>query len=791
MKEINLKISGIDCAACVDRLNRSLSGLEGVASAAVNYATGSAFMCFDEDRTNIACIVSAVKRAGYGVPIDRVELRCGVLGREQAEAARERLLALGTVESVEAELEQGLLKLRLWPVGTDTMKLIHALREVKIWASAGEVSGGEEEDRQKKRLGMLRLITVGTFCSIPLIWDIHYFPQFALASIVQFWPGMYFYRRAFRALRNKTITMDLLVALSTTIIYLYSTYTAFFVPIGKMLYFLSGTVLITLILFGKYLENVSMGETADAIKKLMRLQPKTALVFRDGEEKEVHIDEIDEHEIIIIRPGERIPVDGVIIEGSCAVDESMLNGESLPIEKREGDSVIGGTLNRSGSVRISAERLGKDSVLQQIISFVQRAQSSKAPIQRLADKIAAVFIPVVIALAAVVFALWFFLLQPGGWDKAVYCLCSVLVIACPCALGLATPTAIMVGAGRAAELGVLFKGGAELERAYQAKTVVFDKTGTLTWGQLEVTGAYFVPGAEPEQLIIGAASLERLSEHPLAAAVTRFAAYRFPGALPPSAEGFKSWAGKGVSGSLQGRELVCGTRELLRELGADPSCMPESAEAATEVCIALDGRTQGALYVTDRLRPDAGRVVDCLKKRGLDVWMMTGDNHRIACAVACDCGINRILSRVLPKDKAGEISRLQRESKCVLMVGDGINDAPALAQADVSLAMGSGTDVAMDCADIVLLGGELSGVAAAIDISRATMKKIKQNLAWALLYNALFIPMAAAGLINPSMAAATMALSSNCVLMNSLGLKKACRKNKKERRESEKRNMPY
>ncbi len=779
MNEINIRISDIDCAACVERLNRCLSELRGVERAAVNYAAGSALISYDGEQLGLAEIAAAIVRCGYGVPMDRVELKCGALNGESAAAAEAALMALGTVESVRPDMEKASLELRLWPVGTDTKKLVYAVREAGLWAEVGQVSQGSEDSRQARRLLLLRLITVGTFCTIPLIWDIHYLAQFALATVVQFWPGMYFYKGAVRALRNKSMTMDVLIALSTTIIYIYSTYIAFFVPIGKMLYFLSDTVLLTLILFGKYLELVAMGETADAIKKLMRLQPKTALVFRDGEEKEIPLDEITEHEVIILRPGERVPVDGVIIEGACSVDESMLSGESLPVDKREGDDVIGGTLNRAGSARISAARLGKDSVLQQIIDFVQRAQTSKAPIQRMADKIASVFVPCVIAAALLVFGLWFFLLEPGNADKAVYCLCSVLVIACPCALGLATPTAIMVGAGRAAELGVLFKGGAELERAYKADTVIFDKTGTLTNGQPEVTGLYTVEGGDSVDMLLCAASVERLSEHPIAVAVTRYAAYRFPGTLPPAVEDFMNTPGRGVEGSVQGRRVLCGSRTMLAERGIDTSPLPESCSAATEVCVAIDGALSGAMYVADRLRPGSAHAVAELKSRGLQVWMLTGDNRRTAEAIAADCGIDNIMAGVLPTDKAGAVAKLQRQGRVVAMVGDGINDAPALVQADVSIAMGNGTDVAMDCADIVLLRGNIKGAAAALDMSRACMRKIRQNLGWALLYNAFFVPMAAAGLINPSMAAATMALSSNCVLMNSLGLKKVGNKHEK------------
>lgn len=773
MKEISIKISNIDCAACVDRLNRALMSLNGVSEAAVNYATGRAAISYDESALAIRDIAACIKKAGYGVSADTVELKCGMLSAETAEAAVSKLQSFATVQSVEADIENARLELRLWPVDYDSTKLIRALREDGVWAELGQMSSGDEEDRQTKRIELLRLITVGLFCTIPLIWELHYAAQFVLASIVQFWPGAYFYRGAYRALRSKTMTMDVLVALSTTIIYLYSTYTAFFVPIGKMLYFLSGSVLITLLLFGRYLEHIAMGETANAIRKLMRLQPKMALVFRDGEEKEVPVDEICEHEVIIVRPGERIPVDGVILEGECAVDESMLTGESAPADKGEGDEVIGGTLCRSGSVRISATRLGKDSVLHQIIELVQRAQTSKAPIQRLADKIAAVFVPLVIVIGAAVFALWYFIIDPGNADKAVYCVCSLLVIACPCALGLATPTALMTGAGRAAELGVLYRDGGVLESAYKVQTIVFDKTGTLTQGRPEVSGAYFCEDTDPEYMIICAASIERMSEHPISGALTAYSAYRCPNTLPPPVERFESFAGKGVSGVIAGERWLCGSREMLRGAGIAVDCLPEPEAAATEVCVSCSGRLLGALYVTDRLRAGAARTVCQLQKMGLDVWLMTGDNKTAAEAVAVECGIENIMSGVLPDDKYSAVRKLMDEGKCVAMVGDGINDAPALAAADVSIAMGGGTDVAMDCAGIVLPGGRIENVVTALNLSKATVRTIHINLLWAALYNLICIPAAACGIINPSMAAAAMTLSSNGVLLNSIRLQKA------------------
>lgn len=781
MKEISLKISGIDCAACVERLNRALSAVPGVMEAAVNYASGRALVSYDESRACIADIASAAKRSGFGVPTDSVELKCPALDAETAEAAIAALKVLDEVQSAERDAETGSIIARLWPVNPDSRRLLTALRGVGVWAELGETVSGEEESEIKTRLSLLRLIAAATLLSVPLIWEMHYLIQFAIATVIQFWPGMYFYRGALRGLRSRTMNMDVLVALSTTIIYLYSSYVAFTVPIGKMLYFLSDGVLIALLLFGRYLEQLAMGESSQAIRRLMRLQPKTALVVRGGEEKELNIEEIEEHDVVIIRPGERIPVDGVILEGRCAVDESLLTGESLPVDKTEGDELLGGTLNRSGSVKLAATRLGRDSVLQQIIDLVQRAQSSKAPVQRLADKIAAVFVPVMIVLAAAVFCLWFFILSPGDWDKAVNCLCSMLVIACPCALGLATPTAIMVGTGRAAELGILFRNGAAIENSWRTGAVVFDKTGTLTWGQPEITELLPCSGISPQELAVSAAAVERLSEHPVAQAVSRGAAFGCAGLLSPEVTDFENLPGLGVTGRIGGEPAAAGSRELMQRLGVDISeleAMPDlRSQAKTEVCVARGGRLLGVIGVADRLRPDAADCVERLKKQGLELWLITGDNRHTAEAIAAECGIEHVLSGVLPENKAEKIRELQARGLKLAMVGDGINDAPALAAADAAIAMGGGTDVAIEASDVTVLGGRLTAVSDALELSRSTMGAIRMNLAWALVYNVLSITAAAFGAVNPSMAAAAMSLSSIAVLMNSLRLKKAVNKN--------------
>lgn len=523
---------------------------------------------------------------------------------------------------------------------------------------------GDEAEELKQRFRLLRLLIVSTALSMPLLWDLPPRFQFVLATALQFGPGLYYIRNAIRGLRNRTAGMDLLVALSTTAIYAYSTVVVFTVTENIKLYYLCDGVLISLLLFGRYLESVAIYQSGEAVRSLLRLQPKTALVLRDGVETEIDAAEIVSGDMVILLPGERIPADGRIVEGSCLVDESLLTGESVPVEKGPSELLTGGTLNREGRVRYEATTVGEDSTLQQIAAFVRRAQSEKAPIQRFADRIASIFVPSVIALAVLIFALWFFLLSPGDWGKAVSTVCGVLVIACPCALGLATPAALMTASGRAAELGILFKGASAIEKAWSVDTVVFDKTGTLTEGRVE-------------------------------------------------------------------------------------------------------------LGMTDPLREDARASVEACKALGLELWMISGDKGETARHIATECGIENILFEVKPEEKARQIKRLREEGCCVAMVGDGVNDAPAMAEADLAIAMGTGTDVAIECADAVLPGGQIGRVPQALRLTQAARRTVRQNLAWALFYNAICIPVAACGIVNPSIAAAAMTLSSNGILLHSLRLNKA------------------
>ena len=517
---------------------------------------------------------------------------------------------------------------------------------------------GDEAEELKQRFRLLRLLIVSTALSMPLLWDLPPRFQLVLATVLQFGPGLYFVRNAIRGLKSRSLGMDLLVALSITVIYAYSTVVTFTVTENIKLYYLCDGVLISLLLFGRYLESVAIYQSGEAVRGLLRLQPKTAVVLRDGIETEIDAAEIVSGDTILLRPGERIPADGKILEGSCLVDESLLTGESEPVEKGPGDSITGGTLDREGKVTYTATSVGEDSTLQQMAAFVRRAQSEKAPVQRFADRIASIFVPSVIALAALIFALWFFLLAPGDWGKAVSTVCGVLVIACPCALGLATPTALMTASGRAAELGILFKGASAIEKAWSIDTVVFDKTGTLTEGRVE-------PG------------------------------------------------------------------------------------------------------IRDPLREDAKSAVDACRALGLEVWMISGDKEETARRIARACGIEHILFEVKPEEKAAQITRLKNEGRRVAMVGDGINDAPAMAEADLAIAMGTGTDIAIECADAVLPGGRIGRMPQALRLAGAARRTVRQNLGWALFYNLICIP------VNPSIAAAAMTLSSNGILLHSLRLNKA------------------
>ncbi|MDP4113838.1 MAG: copper-exporting P-type ATPase CopA, partial [Bacillota bacterium] len=620
-----------------------------------------------------------------------------------------------------------------------------------------------------------------TFTSFIWVPDIFLNPwmQFALATPVQFLIGWPFYVGAYKALRNKSANMDVLVALGTTAAYAYSLYLTF-QSLGSHghtdgLYYETSAILLTLILLGKLFETKAKGRSSDAIKKLMKLQAKTATVVRDGQEQIIPIDEVLVNDIVYVKPGERIPVDGEVVEGRSAVDESMITGESLPVDKNPGDSVTGSTVNANGFLKMKAVNVGKDTALSHIIKIVEEAQGSKAPIQRLADQISGIFVPIVLGIAVLTFLIWYLWAAPGDFAEAISKFIAVLVIACPCALGLATPTSIMAGSGRAAEFGILFKGGEHLEKTHRLDTIVLDKTGTVTNGKPRLTDAIPFGRFEEKDLLQFAAAAETGSEHPLGEAI--IAGVKDKGLEIPKLTRFEAKVGAGILAEAGGKSILVGTRKLMEseqvEHGALLAQMEElEAEGKTVMLVSIDGEAAGLVAVADTIKDTSRKAVARLKELGLDVIMMTGDNRRTAEAIAKEAGIANIIAEVLPEQKAAEIARLQKEGRQTAMVGDGINDAPALATADIGMAIGTGTDIAMETADITLIRGDLNSIADAIRMSRLTMKNIKQNLFWALGYNSLGIPIAALGFLAPWIAGAAMAFSSVSVVLNALRLQK-------------------
>jgi Cu+-exporting ATPase len=620
---------------------------------------------------------------------------------------------------------------------------------------------------------MLAMLT-GVRSFLPQFLFSPYF-QFAVATPVQFWPGLFFYKDAYFALKNRSANMAVLVAMGTSAAYVYSVWATFWGH--RDVYFETGAIIITLVLLGKMLEALARGRTSEAIKKLMGLRPKTARVIQRDVEVEIPVEQVAVGDLILVRPGEKIPVDGVVREGNSAVDESMLTGESLPVDKAPGTEVIGATINTLGLLKVQATRVGRDTALAQIIRVVEEAQGSKAPIQRLADVIASYFVPVVVVIAVMAFLGWFFAFDPGNLTRGLMAAIAVLVIACPCAMGLATPTSIMVGTGRGAESGILIKGGEHLENTYRLQAVVLDKTGTLTLGRPSVIALSMAPGTalSREEILRLAGRAEAGSEHPLARAVVAYTRASIGEA--PVAEGFQAVPGRGVLATVDGYRVVFGNARLMSEQGIDGAGMEKSADAleqqgATAMYLALDGVVTAIFGVADTLKENAAEVVAELKEMGIEVWMITGDNRRTAQAIARLAGVDNVLAEVLPEDKAREVARLKEGGRLVGMVGDGINDAPALATADVGFAIGTGTDVAIEAADIILMSGDLRGIAASIRLSRATIRNIRQNLFWALIYNTIGIPVAFAGLLNPVIAGAAMAFSSVSVVSNALRLKR-------------------
>ena len=723
--KVTINIEGMTCAACSAKIDKSLNEKEGVLQANVNLTTEKATVKFDKDKIRVSKMVELINSLGYKASVASDDTYEEDVMRKKKEIKRLRIELIAAI-ALSAPLLLGMI---------------------------------------------LMLFKV----NIPIFHNAYF--QLALATPVQFVIGFKFYRNAFYALKSKSANMDVLIALGTSAAYFYSLYNVFFqsVPEGTMkeLYFESAAVIITLILLGKYFEAIAKGRTSEAIKKLFGLQAKTARIIVDGIEKDIPIEDVQVGDIIVVRPGEMIPVDGVISEGISSIDESMLTGESLPVDKKTGDTVVGASINRLGSFKFRATKIGKDTVLSQIIRMVEDAQGSKAPIQKIADKVSGIFVPIVIGIAVITFIVWYFIVgEPVPGFKSMV---AVLVIACPCALGLATPTAIMVGTGKGAENGILIKGGEHLERAFRINTVVLDKTGTITKGEPELTDIVSYNGISEKDVLKYAAAAEKTSEHPLAEAIYKKGIAEF-GSIA-DADSFEALPGKGVKAVIDGEEILIGTGKLLAENNIDftmgtKDIVRLEGEGKTAMLLSKNGKLAGIIAVADTIKPGSKEAIQQLKELGIAVFMLTGDNTTTANAIAREVGISNVIAEVLPGSKSDEIKKLRDAGKVVAMVGDGINDAPALASADIGMAIGTGTDVAMEAADITLMSGDLKAIAAAIRLSKQTMRKIKQNLFWAFFYNTIGIPVAALGFLNPIIAGAAMAFSSVSVVSNSLSLKR-------------------
>ncbi|MGD1060306.1 MAG: heavy metal translocating P-type ATPase [Methanomassiliicoccales archaeon] len=801
-------LTGMTCATCAETIQRSLSDVTGVDQAAVNFATERATVTYDPGKVGIEKLTNAVKEAGYGVIVNDATISVGGMTCATCvETIETALMELDGVQSAVANLATEKVRVVYDPSRARIADIKRKIREVGYDVIEAETRDADKEARQKEMLRQKRLLVFAATLSVPtLILSLlmaftslghnEFFSQygnfvlFLLATPVQFIAGYRFYVSAWIALKNRSATMDTLIAVGTSAAYIYSL-AVVFAPGAVAFhetYFDTASMIITLILFGKYLEAKAKGSTSEAIRKLVDLQAKTARVVREGNEVEVPVDEVDVGEVFVVRPGEKIPTDGVVTEGSSAVDESMLTGESVPVEKTADSEVIGGSLNKNGVLKARATRVGADTALAQIVRLVEEAQGSKAPVQRLADRVAGVFVPTVIGIAIITLIVWYFFAYDQftiATPKFIFSLTafiSVLVIACPCALGLATPTAIMVGTGRGAENGILVKSGEALEIAGNVNTVVFDKTGTLTKGMPEVTDVFAFDLAEDE--VIRLASIaEKGSEHPLGQAIMRKAGSK--GMVVPDAASFEGLPGMGVGAEHEGEMILVGNRRLYGDLEiklddeVEATVQKAEGEGKTAMILCVDGRIAGVLAVADVIKPEAVEAVQALKDMGIEVAMLTGDNRRTADVIAKQLGIAQVLAEVLPEDKAKEVDKLQKKGRIVAMVGDGVNDAPALAKADVGIAIGSGTDVAIETGSMVLVRNDVRDVVAAIQLSKRTMQKIRQNLFWAFGYNTAGIPIAAGilfpffnVLLPPIIAAGAMAFSSVTVVSNAALLKR-------------------
>ncbi len=807
-----LAIQGMTCSSCANAIEKGVKKLPGVEGATVNFAVERLDVSFDAEMTSISEIIRTIKETGYEAkqPIRSKEISLPIGGMTCASCVATVEKAIGKLPGIEVvtvnlATEKAFVRYnpeltRISRIKARVNQAGYEAREIQT-----EIDIDEERDRRDKEIRtLLKKFVISGLFSLPLLYlamghmlglplpsfvDPEFYPlSFGFSQLFLTIPvliaGNRFYSVGFKSLLRGHPNMDSLIAIGTSAAVLYGIYAIFQIYSGntgfaKDLYFETAGVIITLILLGKYLESVTKGKTSEAIKKLAGLQPKTAIIIDGESETVIPIEEVESGDVILVRPGDKIPVDGVVVKGSTSIDESMLTGESIPVTKKTGDEIFGASINKNGTIHFKATKVGKDTALSQIIKLVEDAQGSKAPISRMADIISGYFVPIVISIAVLSGLLWFLVGMSPVFAMTVFI--SVLVIACPCALGLATPTAIMVGTGKGAEFGVLIKGGQPLETAHKIGTIVFDKTGTITEGHPVLTDLIPTENFEEDEVLVFAASAEKYSEHPLGEAIVSAANSR--GLRLIEVEDFQAIPGKGIEGRLENRQFHLGNQALMEEKGIPITIQQDSdrlaSEGKTPMFAAIDGSLAGIIAVADPVKTTSAEAIYRLQNMGINVVMITGDNKRTAEAIARTVKIQTVLSEVLPGDKAAEIKVLQENGTVVAMVGDGINDAPALASADVGIAIGSGTDVAMESADIVLMKSDLSDVVTAIELSRATIRNIRQNLFWAFAYNTLGIPIAAGvlfafggPLLNPMIAAAAMALSSVSVVSNALRLKR-------------------